>query len=58
MLLNQIKQMDRQFETLLQTGIPADARAYLGMMGFKVVIDMHGEILRVDQPSAPARDDE
>jgi len=58
MLLNQIKQMDRQFEALLQTGIPADARAYLGMMGFKVVIDMHGEILRVDQPSAPARDDE
>ena len=58
MLLNQIKQMDRQFEALLQTGIPADARAYLGMMGFKVVIDMHCEILRVDQPSAPARDDE
>ncbi len=58
MLLNQIKQMDRQFEALLETGIPADARAYLGMMGFKVVIDMHGEIIRVDQPSAPSGDGE
>lgn len=58
MLLNQIKQMDRQFESLLQTGIPADARAYLGMMGFKVVIDMHGEIIRVEQPSAPSGDGE
>lgn len=58
MLINQIKQMDKQFETLLQTGIPEDARAYLGMMGFKVVIDMHGEILRVDQPTASSGDGE
>lgn len=58
MLLNQIKQMDKQFETLLQTGIPEDARAYLGMMGFKVVIDMHGEIVRVDQPTASSGDGE
>lgn len=58
MLLNQIKQMDKQFDALLQTGIPEDARAYLGMMGFKVVIDMHGEILRVDQPTASSGDGE
>ncbi|GAP14064.1 hypothetical protein LARV_01826 [Longilinea arvoryzae] len=58
MLLNQIKQMDKQFESLLQTGIPEDARAYMGMMGFKIVIDMHGEIVRVDQPSAPSDEGE
>lgn len=58
MLINQIKQMDKQFETLLQTGIPEDARAYMGMMGFKIVIDLHGEIVRVDQPSAPSGEDE
>lgn len=58
MLLNQIKQMDKQFDALLQTGIPEDARAYMGMMGFKVVINVHGEIVRVDQPSAPSGEDE
>jgi hypothetical protein len=26
------------------------------MLGFKVVIDFHGEVLRVDQPSAPEED--
>ena len=46
----QLKNIDRQFEALLQTGIPEDMRAYLGMMGFKVVINYHGEVLRVEQP--------
>ncbi|HWQ03754.1 MAG TPA: hypothetical protein VN452_00185 [Longilinea sp.] len=58
MLLNQIKQMDKQFDALLENGIPEDARAYMGMMGFKIVIDLHGEIIRVDQPSAPSGEDE
>ena len=58
MLLNQLNQMDKQFDALLETGIPEDARAYMGMMGFKIVIDLHGEIIRVDQPSAPSGEDE
>lgn len=58
MLLNQIKQMDKQFDALLKTGIPEDARAYMGMMGFKVIINVHGEIVRVDQPSAPSEEGE
>ncbi len=58
MLLNQLKQMDQQFDALLQTGIPEDARAYMGMMGFKIVINLHGEIVRVDQPSAPSDEGE
>ena len=48
---NQLKNIDRQFDTLLQSGIPADARTYLAMMGFKVVINVHGEVVRVDQPA-------
>lgn len=51
-ILSQLKQMDKQFDQLLQTGIPEDARAYLGLMGFKVVIDLHGEVLEVKQPGA------
>src|SRR5215510_4039855 len=47
---NQLKNIDKQFDQLMQTGIPEDMRAYLGMMGFKVIINMHGEVLRVEQP--------
>jgi hypothetical protein len=46
----QLKNIEQQFETLMQTGIPEDMRAYLGMMGFKVIINYHGEIVRVEQP--------
>jgi hypothetical protein len=48
----QLKNIEQQFETLMQTGIPEDMRAYLGMMGFKVIINYHGEIVRVEQPGA------
>jgi len=52
MIEQQLKNMDKQFDALMQAGIPEDARAYLGMMGFKVVINVHGEVLRVEQPGA------
>jgi len=49
----QLKNMDQQFDALMQQGIPEEGRAYLGMLGFKIVINLHGEVLRVEQPSAP-----
>ena len=52
MLQNQLKNIDQQFETLLQMGIPEESRAFMGMSGFKVVINVHGEVLRLDQPAA------
>jgi len=48
----QLKNIDKQFDQLMQAGIPEDMRAYLGMVGFKIVINMHGEVLRVEQPGA------
>jgi hypothetical protein len=52
MLKNQLKNLDKQFDQLMQAGIPEEGRAYLGMLGFKVVINHHGEVVRVEQPSA------
>lgn len=49
-IAQQLKHMDKQFEMLLQQGLPEEARTYLGMMGFKVVINYQGEVLRVEQP--------
>jgi hypothetical protein len=54
----QLKNIDKQFDALMQTGIPEDMRAYLGMMGFKVVINYHGEVIRVEQPGSSGGDED
>lgn len=58
MMANQLRQMESQFENLFQTGIPEEARAYLGMTGFQIIIDVHGEVIEVQQPGIVAGDDE
>ncbi len=58
MIMQQLTNVDKQFESLQKNGIPADALAYMGMMGFKVIIDIHGDVIRVEQPSAPSQGDE
>jgi len=50
MIEKQLKTIDQQFENVLKTGIPEDGRAYMGMVGFRVVINVHGDVMRVDQP--------
>jgi hypothetical protein len=52
LLQNHLKNIDQQFEHLLQIGIPEESRAFMGMSGFKVVINVHGEVIRLDQPAA------
>ena len=54
MIEQQLKNIDRQFEPLMQQGLPEEARAYLGMLGLKVIVNYHGEVIRVDQPGAAA----
>ena len=58
MLENQLKNIDQQFEALLQMGIPEESRAFMGMSGFKVVINLHGEVIRLDQPSSTDEGDD
>lgn len=56
-LESQLKNIDKQFDLLIETGLPEDTRLYLGMVGFKIVINVHGEVVRVEQPSAPDNED-
>lgn len=44
---SQLKNIDKQFDQLLEGGIPEDMRAYLGMSGFKVTVDYHGDLLEI-----------
>jgi len=47
---NQLKNLDAQFDQLAQIGIPEETRMYLGMMGFKIIISIHGDVLDIVQP--------
>ena len=42
--------LEKQYEKLSEIGIPDEARAYLGMMGFRIIINVHGDIIAIDQP--------
>lgn len=50
MIETQLKNLEAHFQTLLELGLPEETRAYLGMMGFQVVINFHGEVVRIEQP--------
>ncbi|MCL4804445.1 MAG: hypothetical protein KJ046_09115 [Anaerolineae bacterium] len=40
-------------DQIIEQGVPAQARDMLGMFGFRIIIDLHGEVVRLDQPAAP-----
>jgi len=52
MIENQLKNIEKQIETVLATGIPEEGRAYMGMLGFRIRINVHGEIIGIEQPGA------
>jgi hypothetical protein len=52
----QLKNIDKQFDQLMRAGIPEDMRAYMGMMGFKIIINLHGDVVKVDQPGIASDD--
>ena len=53
----QLEEMDQHFDQLFKTGIPEDARAYMGMIGFKIIINVHGDVIRIDQPATGISED-
>lgn len=55
--LEQLKNIDRQFDQLIEEGLPEDGRTYMGMTGFKVIINHHGEVVDVEQPGMIAEDE-
>jgi len=49
-----VENMDR----VLLTGLPEDARMTLGMLGFRVIINTHGDLVRIDLPEQAEPDGE
>jgi hypothetical protein len=57
MIEQSLSQVDENIEKILQAGLPEAARMNMGMMGFRVVIDVHGDLIRLEQPSGPEGDE-
>lgn len=51
----QLRNID--MDQIIASGIPLQAREMLGMMGFHVKINVHGEVMEIHQPSAPEIDE-
>ena len=58
MIDSSLNNMDEHFTRLIEQGLPENARAYLGMLGFRIVLNYHGEVVRFDQPGMDAGPEE
>jgi hypothetical protein len=38
-------------DKIIEQGIPEQARNMMGMLGFRIIINHHGEVLKMDQPT-------
>jgi hypothetical protein len=47
---SQFKNMEDHYDKLAEVGIPEESRLYLGMIGFRIVISIHGDVVDVIQP--------
>ena len=54
----QLENSQGQFEQLRDTGLPQDMRNYLGMTGFRIVVDYHGDVVEIKQPAITPPEDE
>ncbi len=58
MIEKQLKQMDQQYERIIDQSIPEESLAYMGMIGFRIIINLHGEVIDLQQPGMTAPEDE
>ena len=41
----------KNVEDLIDQGLPDDARTWLGMLGFSITVDIHGDVVHVNAPA-------
>ena len=58
MIDSSIRNLDEHMNKLIEAGLPAGAQQWLGMLGFRITVDYHGEVLALKQPGVIAPDDE
>jgi hypothetical protein len=46
----------QNIDQLIEQGLPDDARSWLGMFGFRIIVDIHGDVIRTELPTQEAPD--
>jgi hypothetical protein len=46
-----------QMDQVMEQGLPDDARMMLGLMGFKIIVNIHGELIKLVTPEQPLPED-
>ncbi len=44
-------------DLLIERGLPDDARTWLGMFGFRIIVDIHGDVVHTDLPTQETPDE-
>lgn len=57
MIDSSLDNIDDHLNQLIRQGLPMQARQWLGMLGFNIVVDYRGEVVAVNQPEAPLDDE-
>ena len=52
-IVSSLSHMDR----IMEQGLPDDARIMLGMLGFKIIVNTHGEVVSLDMPGQEIDED-
>lgn len=47
----------QKMDQLIEHGLPDDARTWLGMFGFRIIVDIHGDVVRTELPAQEAPDE-
>jgi len=47
----------QNMDQLIEHGLPDDSRTWLGMFGFRIIVDIHGEVVHTELPAQEAPDD-
>jgi hypothetical protein len=53
MIDSSLTHMDR----VMEQGLPEDARTMLGMLGFKIIVNTHGEVINLEMPGQSIDDE-
>ncbi len=58
MIDSTLQNLDKQVDQMMEVGLPEDARMWLGMMGFRATVNIHGELLDLNLPAQEIPEDE
>lgn len=57
MIKSAMKDFGNQLDELMRVGIPKDALKMFGMLGYKFVVNVHGELIHINTPSESCEDE-